>query len=300
MTNDEAIAVVRGWYEAEPDRYRSRIGIPNAALHVIERFRTSWPLKDSHYLTHGGGQVSGVSGASGDLIVSRFASTARSLGSEAGRTSRSTPAAARRLATQLNRISAEDGSDPSRRSQIADVMQEWLVTNVLLKELARSNLPRISRPAGGVHAGQIEDWADRLAAQIDDWRRVATSILMAACEVVLPEKCRASTPLENMGTNPDLQIEDTALIVADIPTPWVFERCRAALSNDMLCVLIVPEKRLVGACQLAEAEGMSNSIDIDSLGRFVSGLVRQKAGFERASLRRLMAEIPARVNALLP
>ncbi len=300
MNNEKAISIVREWYEAEPDRYRSRIGIPNAGLHVIERFRANWPVRESHYLTPGGGQISGMSGASGDLIVARFATSARSLGSEAGRTSRSTPAAARRLAARLNRIHEEDGRDAGRRGQIADVMQEWLVTNVLLNELSRVSIPRVLLSERSAGVMQVEQWADLLTGQINDWNRAAVGILAASCDVLLAEKHKIAAPLEDSEARADLQIEDTALIAADIPTPWVFKRCRAVLSNEMLCVLIVPEKRLAGACQLTEAEGLADSIDVESLGRFVIGLTRVKAGFGRAELRRLMSDIVTRANALVP
>jgi hypothetical protein len=147
-------SVVAEWYEAErlserPTRELA-IGKANAGLIVLEHFRAHYPLTNSVYLSEGQGQVSGLSGASVRRIIRRFAPEVGSLGTEAGRTSRGTPAAAHRLAERLNALESEIGHPlPEDRTLLADTMQRWLIENVILAYFQRQHLhvainPRLS------------------------------------------------------------------------------------------------------------------------------------------------------------
>ena len=122
------------------------MGIPNTGLRVLEIFRRHWPLHENQYLTAGGGQVAGLSGASGNEVVQRHAPEFRAMGTESGRTSRSTVSAARRLAARLNDLPQSVAADSERRAHIADEMQRWIVVEVLARELG----PAVRhRPAWG-------------------------------------------------------------------------------------------------------------------------------------------------------
>ena len=265
--------LVENWYRGEAARVRSPRGVPNAGLHVLERFRDDWPLRDRNYLTEGGGQVAGLSGASGDIIIRRFAPEFMSIGTEAGRTSRSTPGAARRLAEALNALPREIGIDAAARAGLADQMQRWIVEVVLAPELA----PRA--PAIAVRPGEpLERALDRhldVMAANSAWARSAERLLIAALDVVLPGK--ATT--EKARPRRDLRLGDTSIALSELPTLADVEACAAAIEAGMRCLILTPSHRTLASAQLLEAAGL-HDVDVDSAARFVSRIIDVASAFE--------------------
>ena len=222
-----AASLICDWYEGEPGRRRSRIGIPNAALHVLEVFRDYWPLREGQFLTKGGGQVAGLSGVSGDVIVARFDSDLRSLGTEAGRTSRSTPAAARRLAEKLNALPRELAEDPAARAALADKMQLWIVEEVLAPQLKLDDQRMLSVDSGEPLERAVRRYLDRLAED-NLWKSGATRLLIAATEA----SGRLGTmtkPSRSRRTQASvIQVGDTSVILSELPTFADIETCKAS------------------------------------------------------------------------
>lgn len=285
---DMAVSLISDWYEREPERRRSRIGIPNTALHILEVFRVHWPLREGQYLTSGGGQVAGLSGVSGDAIAARYDPTLGSMGTEAGRTSRSTPSAARRLAGRLNSLSRETATDPSARAALADMMQLWIVDNVLspqLRQDARLVLTlRPSEPTEHALTRYVDAFAD------DTWKQSATRLLAAAAEAAIPHDV-STQGLERRNVQEGaIDLGDTSIIVSELPTFADIETCKAAIARGMRCLLLTPHDRSLASAQLLEAAGLS-SVDVESLTRFVARLVDVASGFEADVREKLVKEI---------
>ncbi len=105
---------------------------------MLEHLRSHYPLIEDHYLAPGGGQVRQLSGSRVRRILRRFGET-RSLGTEAGRTSRGTPGAARELVDSLNSFDIEL-ADSDKRNELADVLQRWLIENPIAEFFAQQRL----------------------------------------------------------------------------------------------------------------------------------------------------------------
>ena len=273
---DMATALIKDWYESEPERRRSRIGIPNAALHVLEVFRHHWPLREGQFLTTGGGQVVGLSGSSGDAIVARYTPSLRSMGSEAGRTSRSTPSAARRLAHRLNALSREMAADPTARASLADGMQLWIINEVLYPQLGQhSRLPVLRLDPGEPTELVLEDYFHNL---VDCSWRQATTRLLTAIVAILPKTSAGNSQRWTIHEGP-ITLGDTLVVVSELPTFAEIETCADALASGMRCLLLTPHERSLASAQLVEAAGLSR-VEVDRATRFLARLIDVASRFE--------------------
>ena len=290
--NDQSIALVRDWYDAEPMRTSSKIGIPNTGLHVLEVFRENWPLRETQYLTRGGGQVAGLSGASGDTIVQRYTRNLRSMGTEAGRTSRSTPAAARRLAERLNLLPPRIAADQATRTELANEMQRWIVEEVLTTQL------RSAKPAIEVRPGEPLGLA--LSRYFDDlpddfpWRRSAARLLAAAVEVVTQGGKASQEAGPDLAPEGVLRLGDTTVVLSELPTLADVEACQTAVAAGMRCLLLTPDNRVLASAQLLKAVGCPN-VEVDSTTRFVSRFVDTAGEFQTRGRDEFVAAINERL-----
>ena len=286
--NEQPTDIVRQWHEAEPERARSRIGIPNTGLRVLEIFRRHWPLRENQYLTGGGGQVSGLSGAAGNEIVQRYAPELRAMGTEAGRTSRSTASAARRLAERLNSLPQEIGADAAARARLADQMQRWIVLEVLVAELRPVERRIAVRPGEPVERA--------LCRYLDDpeddrpWIRIAGRLLAATTEVVTEVARDHGDPVQRALPDNQIHLGDTTIVLAELPTLADVEVCQLAVEAEQRCVLLTREERVLASAQLLEAAGLE-AVEVDSVSRFTARLIDTSAGFEPDRRDRLIAEL---------
>ena len=289
-----AISLIGDWYEREPERRRSRIGIPNTALHVLEVFRVYWPLREGQYLTSGGGQVASLSGVSGDAIAARYDPTLRSMGTEAGRTSRSTPSAARRLAGRLNSLSRETATDPAARAALADMMQLWIVDNVLSPQLSQDSRLALTLKPGDPIQHALTSYMDALVDY--SWKQSATRLLAVAAEAAIPRDA-STQDVERWNVQEGvINLGDTLIVVSELPTFAEIETCNAALATGMRCMLLTPHDRSLASAQLLEAVGLS-SVEVESLTRFVARLIDVASGFESDVREKLVKEINQRLGS---
>ncbi|MDP3209642.1 MAG: DUF4928 family protein [Rhodoglobus sp.] len=291
---DAAVKLIAEWYEREPEAHRSRIGIPNTGLHVLEVFRVYWPLRESQYLTAGGGQVSGLSGPSGDAIAGRYVASLPSMGTEAGRTSRSTPSAARRLAERLNHLPPGLGQGPETRAAMADVMQRWIVEHVLVPEFRRA------RPT--LRWGEREGLGSALrryvaaAAEDEPWTHVALRLTAAVLSNLSDEfRPQIRTTVGRRSDDGDVWIGDVVVLISALPAYEDMALCRQALAGGRGCLLLVPADRVAASAQLLAAAGIDDT-EVQALDAFLGGLVAVAARFDDRQARELIANVAASLN----
>ena len=284
-----AEALVGRWLNGEPERARSRVGIPNAALQVLEIFRSYWPLRETHYLTLRGGQVAGLSGASGDKIVLRHSDRLRSMGTEAGRTSRSTPAAARRLATLLNELPHEIGSDSTARTNLANAMQAWIVNEVLAPQLQRTELAIVVRPGRSLRDA-IDRFCDDSSRKTGSWAQVASSLLTKVVAVAARADTKIQLGKQYGKSSRTLLLGDASIVVSALPTLADIEACRNAISADRDCLLVTRSDRVLASIQLLDAAELQ-CVEVESLSRFLSRMIEYESRFNADRKNELIGEI---------
>ena len=284
MSVPEAVILVKVWYENEPERAKSRIGIPNAGLRVLEIFRQTWPLRERHYLTEGGGQVAGLSGAGGDAIIARFAPGLGSVGTEAGRTSRSTPGAARRLAKALNEIPKDEASSRQQRALLSDTMQRWIVQEVLA-ELLQPSLPPVEVTLTVGSAVALKRFVDAASVSFGWYPTVR------AMFAELGGRYFSDDFLETEEDGSQIWIADMAFLFGEIPTMSHAELARGIVRGRHQCTLIVPGNMVVGSRQLMSADGLGAMVDVHAAEDYLAVLIDCLASYGLQDKKQILMEL---------
>ena len=237
------------WYESQRSRLRRgqvAVGVANTGLVMIEHFRTAYPLTENQYLSPGQGQVSGLSGSRVRQILRRFGE-ARSLGTEAGRTSRGTPGAARDLANRLNAFQAELREvDADERGRLANTMQRWLIENPISEFFGRQRLEVELDPRQPM---QVNIAAILQAASLRSQAGpVAQHLIGAKLQLRYPRirianysVSTADAPSDRRG---DYEVGSTIFHVTTAPSNEVIEKCGGNLREQYRAILLVPADRV--------------------------------------------------------
>jgi len=280
------VALVKEWYE-EATGQDVRIGIANGGLILIEHFRRSFPLAPNDYVSKRGSQVRGLSGRTGDEIIARFLPGMCSIGTEAGRTSRGTLPAVRRLADSLNDLAPLiEPLTVEERGRLADAMQRWIVENPIRAYFERQKL---APPLDARHASPANVTAI-LAAAADRNQAgpVAQHIIGAKLALRYPglevENYSYSTADAPTNRHGDFVVGDTVFHVTMTPSPAVIEKCERNTRDGYRPLLLVPDSKREGASQMAESMGLGSTLAVMGIETFVGQNVEEVAGFNRAEL----------------
>ena len=289
-----ALDTLRRWF----DRFKSSSGeepktyVVCAGLAVLERMRSSFPLKRNDYVTPGN-QVK----TSGSLIQSilRRNGEERRFTSEGGRTTRGTVPAAERLVKELNDMRLLAGLSDKERGRVVDELQVWLVERVR-DYFDRQKIEievNLSKPSPQI-VGDI------LAAAGSKVGAVAQHLVGAKLAVRFPHLEIANfsytTADQQLGRPGDFVVSDTAFHVTVSPMPPVLEKCDGNLRDGFRSMLLVPESRLQAARQMAEAIDVQDRVGIVSIEAFVGQNIEELGGFGKAQLAENFREILAKYN----
>ena len=285
---------LRRWFDSfksssgeEPKTY-----VVCAGLAVLERMRSSFPLKRNDYVTPGN-QVK----TSGLLIQSilRRNGEERRFTSEGGRTTRGTVPAAERLVKELNDMRLLAGLSDKERGRVVDELQVWLVERVR-DYFDRQKIEievNLSKPSPQI-VGDI------LAAAGSKVGAVAQHLVGAKLAVRFPHLEIANfsytTADQQLGRPGDFVVSDTAFHVTVSPMPPVLEKCDGNLRDGFRSMLLVPESRLQAARQMAEAIDVRDRVGIVSIEAFVGQNIEELGGFGKAQLAENFRAMLAKYN----
>ncbi|MEZ4552964.1 MAG: DUF4928 family protein [Dehalococcoidia bacterium] len=291
----EVRELVEKWFLA--NRGRSTLGVANAGLMVLEYFRNKCPLEESDYLTPGGSQVRGLSGARALEIIRRFLPSARPVGTESGRTSRGTASSARNLASILNDL-VEPGGDltADERSRIANAGQEWLVAHPIQSYYQRQRLSPDINSSWSAHRniqGILEAAGDRRGI-------VAQHLVGAKLSLRFPGHQfpihSYSTADAQTGRSGDFQIGQSALHVTVAPGQPLMEKCRSNVRDGLRVVVIVTEGTREGAKQLVATNDLSDYVTVTTIESFVGQNVDEISEFDSAIYPSTISDLLRRYN----
>lgn len=296
------VAAVCEWYEAERGRRQFALGIANAGLVVLEHLRGVAPLGEAVVLTPSRGQVRGLSGGRVQKIVARYAGMPRRMGTEAGRTSRGTPAAAMRLVEKINQCLSGREVSEQEKSAAIDAAQAWIVRNVHELSWQRDRLqPTIDANRSPEHNVEVILASARERGQAG---AVAQHLVGAKLALRFPDArvwnfshSAADKPSDRPG---DFLVGDTVFHVTVAPSANLFAKSRGNLREHYRVVVLVPADRLDAARQLAEIEGILERVAIRCIEHFVGQNLDEMATFSRTGfskgLRALIEEYNRRVE----
>ena len=296
------VSIVKHWFESESAKGRANVGLANGGLQLIEVFRAHYPLKAEDYTSKGGTQVKGLSGRSGDRIISRFMANAPKLGTEAGRTSRGVFPKVARLAEALNSLEKNLRSvSLGERARLADQMQEWIVNNPIRSYFGRKKLrPALSTASSAVYnVGEILDLARR-RSQIGEVSQHLIGAKLALRFPKLDVPNFSYSTADSVTNRPgDFLIGSTVFHVTVSVSRELITKCADNLRDGYRAIILVPEGARVGASQLIMTEGLGDRVSALSIEGFVGQNVEELGDFDqqRASkrFRELLEEYNERV-----
>lgn len=301
---------LRSWFGERRERLRDKdktIGLSCTGLLVIERLRTVFPLREEHFLSEGRGQVRGLSGRGASKILERLEGwEPRFLGTEAGRTSRGTPEAARLLADRLNATLEAHwaGLSDEEHSHLIEAMQLWLAKNPILEYFSREGLDvelDVHRPLAS-NVARILSAAKRRkqdGAVAQHLVGAKLALRFPALNVPNHSVSTADAPSNRPG---DFLIESTAFHVTVVPSIQVMEKCKRNLRQRYRVVLLVPDDWIPGAQRMAKETKIDGKVWITSVENFVGQNIEELGEFGedglRQQLRRLLEVYNRRVEAV--
>lgn len=289
------VALVKDWFEAHRGGRAIAIGIANGGLHLLEHFKSAFPLSEADYASPGGSQVRGLSGSSGDKIIARFLPGMSSIGTEAGRTSRGTLPAVRDLAHRLNdRADIIQPLTARARANMAEAMQRWIIGNPIQAYFGRKKLSPALDPR---HSSPATIAAILAAAKArDQMGQVAQHLIGAKLALRYPNRdienyssTAADTVTRRRG---DFVVGRTVFHVTIAPSPALLEKCRQNIKQGYRPLVLVPDEKRAGASQMADSLGLANVTAVMAIETFVGQNIEEIAEFDQSEfenqLRRLL------------
>jgi hypothetical protein len=302
-SKDKAIYAFKQWYDALPIHKPSggpARGTIGAALVVLERLKDTFDLNLDSHRAAGQSQIKGASGAAVARILSRNGET-RPFIKEGGRTNRGGPGDIGKMldaigTARLDRLTANE------RNDILDELQLFLVDKV--REFHnRQRLKVVYDPSRSTW----QSIHDLLALARDSGKEgpVAQYLVGAKLQLRFPSiqisNDSYSTADDQLGRSGDFQIGDTVFHVTVSPMSGVYEKCKRNIEEGLRVYLLVPDGRLIGARQIAEATAMGK-ITVESIESFVGQNVEELSIFKKDRIvegfRRLLEIYNQRVEAI--
>lgn len=307
MTSEKAqrnaLAALAEWYSSLTVRKSSAgpaRGSIAVALVVLEHLKESYSLELDAHTARGGSQIRGVTPNTLKNILARFGET-RPFVKEGGRTNRGGRGDAGKLLNTLKDLGLEALS-PDDRHRILDEFQRWLVEKV--QEFhGRQRLEFGFDPSTTTY--QLIESFLSVARAGGKEGPVAQHLVGAKLQLRFPDVPVPNQPFsaadEQSGRPGDFYIGDTVFHVTVAPSPALFEKCLNNLRRGYRVYVLVADRTLAAARQLAElnAPGRITCLSIES---FVGPNVDEVSTFSRVSLRNeirnLLDTYNTRVNAV--
>lgn len=291
------------WYDTLP-KHKSTGGAARgtiaAGLVVLEHLKQSFVLDLDAHRAGGRGQLRGAGAGALRRILAKFGETREFL-KEGGRTNRGGPGD---MATMLKAISSMklESLNAKERVAIIEDLQGFLVEKV--KEYHSRQRLKVSYDPAKTTFQTIADLLS-LARSNGKEGPVAQYLVGAKLQLRFPELTVSndsySTADDQLGRSGDFLIADTVFHVTVAPMTALFLKCRQNIQGGLRVFLLVPERALVAARQLAEQE-LPGKISTISIEAFVSQNIEELSTFSQDRLAvgiyRLLRAYNERVDAV--
>lgn len=275
--------------DREPERY-----VIAAGLAVLERFATKFPIEHDDYITPQS-QVR-TSGQLIRKILARYGED-RTYSREGGRTTRGTRTAAEAIAKRLNELEGVAELRDDERREVAHALQKQLAERVT-QYLDRGRLEIeiiLTKPTCDIVADILD-----VARTKNHGGPVAQHLVGATLAIRYPhldiENYSYTTADHHLQRAGDFAIGDTAIHVTVAPMIALFERCGVNLRNGRRVMVLVPERRVEAARQMAEMQLLRDRVTIAAIETFVGQCIDEMAEFSREKLRDTLRAILMKYN----
>ena len=299
---EKAFAALHAWYDAhrpssgaEPDRY-----VICAGLAVLERMAATFPLEREDYITAKNQVKTG--GPLIKAILARYGEE-RSYAKEGARTTRGTVPAAEAFVVRLNSIKEFHALPESARQDLVAEMQGWLAEKA--KEYFNRKMVeveiRLDKPGPQIIGDILAKAAARNQAGPVAQHLVGAKLAIRYPKLTIDNYSYTTADVQT-GRGGDFRVGDTVFHITVAAMPAVIDKCAANLQSGFRTILLVLDRQLLAARQMAENAGLQDRIGVQPIETFVGQNIEEISEFGQRSLasefRRLLDTYNNRVAAI--
>lgn len=256
-------------------QFQSKFGVVNVggmgtALVLTRKARNfGLPLKETALLTEGGGQVSGLSGNAINKILKEYGE-ARRVGTEAGRTSRGTPALAKQYAAFLNEVAAGDAS-------LLQGIEEWWVERII--EYFNTEPFSLKYDSSKNLISMLEDLVEQAVRrqQQSPGRTYVGGILQhlvgAKLELALPDnkiEHHGYSVADKTTRSGDYDLGDVSIHCTTAPQESLLLKCQANIQSGKRPIILTSGKMIGSAEEFARQIGIADRVEILDILQFIT------------------------------
>lgn len=282
----------RNWYSSL-EHYKQNdgpaIGTIAASLVVLNNLKEKFDTNLNSYLAPKGTQISGASGRAVTKILAEFGET-RPFAKEGGRTNRGLLSEIQKLLDAIKSMDIGE-LDQEERAEVLVEFQLFLVNRVK----AYHNRQKLKL----VFDSKLSTWQNirnliEIASKENKGGPLAQHLVGAKLQLRFPNLKISnesySTADRQTQRQGDFRVGDTVFHVTMSPMQGVFVKCQENLKDGLKAFLLVPDRKLAAARQLAD-EFSQNQIAVESLESFISQNIEEISRFENNNLKDNFTEL---------
>jgi len=276
---------------------RGKLGL---ALVVTRKAkRNGLPLIPASLLTPNQGQVSGLSGSAINKILREYGVT-RSIGTEAGRTSRGTVLAAQEYALFLNALHTDGLAD-------LEEIERWWVARLV--DFFNSQPFKLNYDQSRTLRAMLQDLLDQAVKRQRESPgttyvgAVLQHMVGAKLELALPEieiSHHGFSVADSVSARSgDFVIDDAAIHCTTAPTEALLEKCRNNLQASVRPIILTIGKGMEAAEVMAETKGISGRVEILDAIQFLAANLYELSLFKTSERRITIERLTERYNEIV-
>jgi hypothetical protein len=276
---------------------RGKLGL---ALVVTRKAKSSGlPIDPGSLLTPNQGQVSGLSGSAINKILKEYGVT-RSIGTEAGRTSRGTVGAAQEYAEFLNSLYSEGLID-------LNAIERWWADRII--DYFNSQPFKLNYDQSRTLRAMIQDLLDQAVKRQREapgttyvgavlQHMVGAKLTLALPEITIAHHGFAVADAVSARSG-DFVIDDAAIHCTTAPTEALLAKCRANLQASVRPIILTIGKGMEAAEVMAETKGIAGRVEIMDAIQFLAANLYELSLFKTSERRITIEKLVERYNQIV-
>jgi len=282
---EQALGVFGEWYASVQKRAKRDFpkGTMAGCLVVLDHLKSDYDLDLNTHLTKNKGQVRGAGGGALRKILTAFGEN-RGFASEGGRTNRGLLGDIEGMLAALRPLEL-DAVPAAERQEVLTALQGFVVERV--RDFHRRQRLRIAYDPSKSTWQNVHDILEEAREHGSDGP-VAQYLVGAKLQLRFPDLTIGnesySTADQQLGRAGDFLVGDTAFHVTVSPQDGLFVKCRRNLDDGLRVYVLVPERRLAAARQMADLAAEAR-IAVECIESFVGQNVEELSQFTESAVR---------------
>lgn len=257
------------------------------------------PIEPASLLTPNQGQVSGLSGSAINKILNEYGVT-RSVGTEAGRTSRGTVGAAQTYAQFLNTLHV-------KKLAHLDTIERWWVDRII--GFFNSQPFKLNYDPSWTLRAMIQDLLDQAVKRQRE--SPGTTYVGAVLQHMVGAKLTLALPEISIihhgfsvadaasARSGDFVIDDVAIHCTTAPTEALLAKCEANLQASVRPIILTVGRGMEAAELMAETKGIAGRVEIMDAIQFLAANLYELSLFRTSERRITIGRLAEQYNQII-